>query len=664
MRLIELTSNRTTFKTVKFNRTGVSLVIGSRKDQLHGEDDSRSYNGVGKSLLIEIIHFCLGSSTNTSFRQHLPSWEFTLRFEIGQTAYSSSRSTDKQGTISLNGQILKVKAFNELLGKLCFHFPDWGGSQLSFRSLLPRFIRRSKADYNDPKITSSDREPYTVLLRNLFLLGIDISLVENKYSLRTRQSELELFERNFKNDPFIREYYTGSKDASLQAKHLEEQIARFESDLAQFAVAEDYYQIEKEANDLTGRLRALKNKRAVVENALSNVQKSLEARADIPREKVLAMYGELQRAFRDETLKHLQEVEAFHSQLLTNRIARLGQERMRLETEKRNLELEIHQLNQSVDAKLRYLSDKRALDQYAAVSAQLSDLRAKFHKLQDYQHLLHKSREDAASIRIKLAEENIKTNAYLDETFYETESRLNVFSSLAKRFYPDAPAGITLQNNIGDNKTRYDFDVRIGGLLDKPLSRSNANGRPSARYFVLHDTSDNVCANIKRLASADLPTAPWNRVERWKDYKQAHMFITRDGKTVRPQERDFSVPWRATRLENKVVGERSKGIFLHVESVQVRSVELKPGQSPLNDKGKCINDRISQYPGFTDAQYDRLALAYINASVRAGEWLVPAFHVAIDRNIGGGHDDPRNFDLSRWGTFICHRLVAIGDSCS
>jgi len=461
MRLIELTSNKTTFKTVRFNRSGVSLIIGSRKDPAHGEDDGRSYNGVGKSLLVEIIHFCLGSSTNKNFRQHLPDWEFALRFEIGTTSYVAVRSTDKQSDVALNGQTYKLKAFNELLGKLCFELPDWGGAQLSFRALLPRFIRRSKADYNDPRVTAADREPYTILLRNLFFLGIDISLVENKFLLRTRQSELEMFERNFKNDPFIREYYTGNKDASLQAKYLEEQIRRLENDLSQFAVAEDYYQIEREANELTAHLRALKNKRAVVENALSNVQKSLETRTDIPREKLLVVYHEIEQAFRRETLKHLQEVETFHSQLLANRMARLGKERMKLETERKNLEAEIHKLNSAVDAKLGYLSDKRALDQYAAVSAQLSELRAKFQKLQDYQHLLHKSREDAASIRIKLAEENIKTNAYLDETSAERESRLAVFASLAKRFYPDAPAGITLHNNLGDNKTRYDFDVRI-----------------------------------------------------------------------------------------------------------------------------------------------------------------------------------------------------------
>ena len=202
MRLIELTSNKTTFKPVKFNKTGISLIIGSKKDQLNSEDDARSYNGVGKSLLIEIIHFCLGSSNNSNFKQYLPTWEFTLKFEIGRKEYTVSRATDKQTTVFFEEESIKVSVFNERVGKLCFDFPNWGGSQLTFRSMLPRFIRRSKADYNDPKVTTSDREPYTILIRNLFLLGIDVSLVENKYALRTRQTELEVFEKKFQERSF------------------------------------------------------------------------------------------------------------------------------------------------------------------------------------------------------------------------------------------------------------------------------------------------------------------------------------------------------------------------------------------------------------------------------------------------------------------------------
>lgn len=53
-------------------------------------------------------------------------------------------------------------------------------------------------------------------------------------------------------------------------------------------------------------------------------------------------------------------------------------------------------------------------------------------------------------------------------------------------------------------------------------------------------------------------------------------------------------------------------------------------------------------PGFSDAQEKRLALAYIVASVRAGRWLIPAYHFNVDNGIPDGHDDPQNTDLAAW----------------
>ena len=51
-------------------------------------------------------------------------------------------------------------------------------------------------------------------------------------------------------------------------------------------------------------------------------------------------------------------------------------------------------------------------------------------------------------------------------------------------------------------------------------------------------------------------------------------------------------------------------------------------------------------------QYDRLELIYVIASVRSGRWLIPAFHVAIDFGIRGGHDDPQNFDIAAFAASI------------
>ena len=51
-------------------------------------------------------------------------------------------------------------------------------------------------------------------------------------------------------------------------------------------------------------------------------------------------------------------------------------------------------------------------------------------------------------------------------------------------------------------------------------------------------------------------------------------------------------------------------------------------------------------------QYERLALLYIIASVRAGHWLIPAFHAAIDGHIPNGHDDPLNFDIDSFANSL------------
>ena len=82
MRLIKLSANQSSFKTIKFNATGLSLIVGVRSDNLVNaekpHEDGLSYNGVGKSLIVELIHFCLGSSKNNAFEQHLSDWEFSL----------------------------------------------------------------------------------------------------------------------------------------------------------------------------------------------------------------------------------------------------------------------------------------------------------------------------------------------------------------------------------------------------------------------------------------------------------------------------------------------------------------------------------------------------------------------------------------------------------
>jgi hypothetical protein len=194
-------------------------------------------------------------------------------------------------------------------------------------------------------------------------------------------------------------------------------------------------------------------------------------------------------------------------------------------------------------------------------------------------------------------------------------------------------------------------ETSLGGGLEEPLSATEGEPAHPALYFVIHDTSNILCVREDFPSNSDSPDASWNTAAVWESSKQAHLFLTRDGAAHSPQGRTFSVPWRATKHE-MTIGESTRGRFLHIENVQLRRPEVEADALLTNAEGHCVNDRIAQRPGFTQKQMHLLALTYIAASIRAGEWMIPAYHAVIDASFSGGHDDPQNFDLVAWSEAI------------
>ena len=189
---------------------------------------------------------------------------------------------------------------------------------------------------------------------------------------------------------------------------------------------------------------------------------------------------------------------------------------------------------------------------------------------------------------------------------------------------------------------RHIGDAAIGGSLDAPLShaRDDDPEAPLARYFVLHDTSAPWLGDAAAFPADDDPAL--NDLARFAGPDAvAHVFVNRKGQTLLGH--DFRVPWRATQLENRLVGVASRGLFLHVELAQPRR---------RDPAGSARNDLVAPLPGFTDAQYAQMALLYAAASARRGDWLIPAFHAAIDEGIAGAHDDPQHFEIARFAAAL------------
>jgi hypothetical protein len=192
----------------------------------------------------------------------------------------------------------------------------------------------------------------------------------------------------------------------------------------------------------------------------------------------------------------------------------------------------------------------------------------------------------------------------------------------------------------------------FAAYLWRPIARANDNdpGAPEARYFVIHDTSGPFLGGRPFPDDIDTHRKINNLAGHRCDdgWESAHVIINRSGDMLLGHE--LAIPWRATRFERAAdFNGRLKGLFLHVEMIQPRRSEwrtVRNGRHGRRVRRVRGRDSLAPMPGFSPAQYDRLALVYVVASVRADRWLIPAFHAVIDNHIAGGHDDPQNFALN------------------
>jgi hypothetical protein len=223
------------------------------------------------------------------------------------------------------------------------------------------------------------------------------------------------------------------------------------------------------------------------------------------------------------------------------------------------------------------------------------------------------------------------------------EAKANLPPVLSGLLANPAALGVTKAQVRSFLQTQGIAESTVGGpVMDRICHANDDNpAAPLARYFVIHDTSFKLDPG-EDFNPAFINTAAWsgNKLSGLADGR-THIYITRLGETL--TDRDYGTPWRATRFEKPSV--RFKGLFLHHELVQPRM-------------GPDDHDFDSPDPGFTPAQYARLALQYVIAGVRRGAWMVPVFHCVLDLGVGD-HDDPQHFELAAWDAALGTILAGV-----
>ena len=93
-----ITANQPSFRDVEF-RPGLNVILADRTEESSRKD---TRNGLGKSTLVEIIHFCLGAKVLRDRGLAIPAledWAFTMEMSLRGDRIAVTRAVASPNTV-------------------------------------------------------------------------------------------------------------------------------------------------------------------------------------------------------------------------------------------------------------------------------------------------------------------------------------------------------------------------------------------------------------------------------------------------------------------------------------------------------------------------------------------------------------------------------------
>lgn len=509
-----ITANRQSFHPVQFS-SGLNVILAERTD-ISTQKDTR--NGLGKSTLIDIINFCLGSRVTKGKGLSigpLAGWEFTLELTLAGKRVKVSRAIDSPNRFIITGdttgwieqpdidretgeRVFNLERWKTLLGWSLFGIPRTNDTlkyKPTYRSLVSYFLRRGADAYADPFRHSRQQQPWDVQLHTGYLLGINWENASKWQELKNQEKGIKAIGEAIKTGVMEGAWGTVGE---LEAKRiqLEEQVNRESSALQNFKVYPQYEAVQDEVDQITSEIHQLTNENISERRRLTRYKESV-AIEKLPSDIALdQLYKETGIVFSDLVRQTLAEAKEFHSKIIKNRRSFLETEIKRLERRIEKRDEKVKELTESRAISLDILNTHGALqemtklqDRHTEICGKLDRVRARISEIKglttrkrdvNIQKMElakiaeqdHEQRRDIWAIPVRLFNDN-------SQALYKTPGRL-IIDITESGFKYDVEISRSGSEGVGKMKV-FCFDLMLLQLAAMPKSSARLD-------FLVHDS--------------------------------------------------------------------------------------------------------------------------------------------------------------------------------
>lgn len=480
--IYSISANDKRFKSVKFKK-GLNIILADRKQESKDKD---SRNGLGKTTLINIIHFLLGAELekNSLPVDKIQDWIFSIELDLLSARIIASRGIENPGIIKVEGDIdklsikperedkegfdyYKVELWKKVLGIYFYGLQSSSRDKYvpTFRSLISYSIRRGVDAYTDPFRYFRSQPSWSVQVHNAFLLGLNWIYAAQIQDLKDRKSAIDALESAIKVG------IVQSK-GELEAKrvNLEKELKSQEQALINFKVHPQYREIQEKANKLTTDIHSLNNEVFVLNKKLQRYKESISQEQPPDNSELEKLYNEVGISFPDNLKKTLAEAQTFHYKIVQNRKNFLAVEIKEISNLISEKVKEIETLTNSRADLMSILSTHGALEEHSALQSKLLEKKGELDFIKSKLNEMKDLTEKKKVIKKEKLELETKLTRDYEESRVTWEKAISTFNDNTNALYDEAGSLI-----IDISENGYNFNVEI--------SRSSSEGVGKMKIF-------------------------------------------------------------------------------------------------------------------------------------------------------------------------------------
>lgn len=486
-----------TFKTIEFHE-GFNFLVSESVDGL-------SNNGTGKSSLIQIINFCLCSSSEKIMEyKELNNHEFSIDLKFEQGILTLTRKIDGTSSkiiIDDENNILGLgtlknseKSIDNVKEKLAKLFFDVDDNVISFRTLISPFMKRGAYAFNHIFKTHAMEKNIVTQLKNSFLIGIPYEpVIRLKNIINDRETFLKL--KEIKESDII---WKKENIRTLNSKLLKitKEIGKYESDLKRFNIDNHDSESINNINNINLNLSDLLKQKFILKSQNDNNKRLIRNENILNINEIKEIITEADFLLSDSAITDIEKVQNFHHLLQSNRNNRIKEQIEENNRRISELDLQINDLLNKKKNLLKLFDKKGYLDEYYSINEIITQLKIEYSELEKqynvYKELdkIEKDTKEKSKSVMKDMYENLNSSAFKKVNNRFSEYIKNVFGEKGKLI-------IEFKDNTQYSSKGYTFDWQIPrkastgylkgciAAIDVVLIENNINKYP---LFLVHDS--------------------------------------------------------------------------------------------------------------------------------------------------------------------------------